>query len=245
MPVPVREAWGFMSLCGSLRARLIVSILGLAIPLLLLCGIVGIRYCQDGMKRAVGRGLQNVASQRAGEASAWVQGRKDELGMMSDHCLLEADGREHLTRWLERMPARRGPYRGVFVVDRAGRIVYSVGGAMRQRDGDEPFRSCVRAAVGGRVTISSAYYDETVGEPVLLAGAPVLQERRIVGAIIARISLGSLESAWASVDLGRTGQALLVERRRVLLPSRHFGAPSPALVPLGKGPGLTSALTFG
>ncbi|MBL8755392.1 MAG: methyl-accepting chemotaxis protein, partial [Planctomycetes bacterium] len=113
-------------------------------------------------------------------------------------------------------------YYDVFLVDTAGRVVYSVfkeldyatslqSGAWAHTNLGNLFRTLQNTPEGGSVLVDFASYRPSYDDPAAFLGAPVFADGNRVGSVIVQMPIDRINAVVGSTDgMGKTGEVVLV-----------------------------------
>ncbi|MBI3002426.1 MAG: HAMP domain-containing protein [candidate division NC10 bacterium] len=213
---------------GTLRNRLLASLLGLSLGPLALVGILAYRSAEQGLREKALNHLSTAAILKAQEISSWVAEKEQDIHLLAtlpdiraavqrllaDHRTGRQGGgsKDTLRVILHHLPLTHPDFAEIFLLDaRTGEVVVSTDPEEegKLKDDRPYFRE-------GRVRpfVQSIYYSLSLGGPTMTLATPVLDAvGRPAGVLVGRVNLAKLDQVMAErTGLGTTGETFLVNR---------------------------------
>ncbi|MFQ3680549.1 MAG: HAMP domain-containing protein, partial [Pseudanabaenaceae cyanobacterium] len=219
---------------ASIRVRLILSLLAIALVPLLILGVVGDREVTQRLQMEIQTRLEEVAASRVRELETYFRNLQTAVGAIAQSPtvreLLASPSVPDRNRWQQLLSVYREsvPYQDALLVSPTGVIRLSLNSQPSQLLGENPHlqQAVAQATTLLEPVISDLARDRQTGEVSLFVSAPVLAPQGLVGAVVVRVSnrtLARLASQYGG--LGHTGEVLVaasLERRLTLVtPTRH------------------------
>lgn len=193
----------------SLRAKVMLLFLVLALAPLAGIGWFSIRTAERLVASMMIRQLENVAADKVAILERWLDERKADLMVMAGTSLVKSMDPEQMAPYLDLIREKYGVYRELAVVSAAGDLVF------RSRSDTES-----AAAVGWdgyavrkSLYISGITYEPEEMESAFKIAAPVFgDDGALAGAIYGSVGTNKIIFFILNVSLGETGECYLVDR---------------------------------
>ncbi|MBI5055979.1 MAG: HAMP domain-containing protein [Nitrospirae bacterium] len=243
-----------MKTTGSIRKRLIISLVILAIVPLLLLGAV-LSWQDSVIQRRQAMELQSeIAKRVSGEILSKIHEQETTLlnAMKIDYYITEI-GRQRQHQILSKLRAfkdenHRDSFNDLVLLNGNGREIMRVSRASIFTDRDLGDRSGAEeflVPIAKRATYyGPVYFDKKTGGPFMLMSLPVIDERgdKLKGVLVAEMRLKFMQEIVAAMHIGKSGIAYITDNDgrvivhpdpSVMLKDAHFHVPDKAVIMTG------------
>lgn len=210
----------------SVRSQIVAfAILAALIPALVI-SLVAYTQSRRALSEKITQELVTTGSQAAREADVWLKERLYELRVFANSSIVSENvahgGRPgRIVEYLNSVRARFADYEELQLLDAKGGLVAS----------SAPRPSPVRLPEGwgksfesSRSLVGEPYWDESAKKVIVVLGVPVLRgNRRILGALVARVNFTSLTQTLRAFDSRLTGHVYLTTERGALIADSRSG----------------------
>ncbi|ABW67454.1 histidine kinase [Desulfosudis oleivorans Hxd3] len=201
----------------TLRARLLIIFLAVALVPLVIMGWFSITTTEALISRMVLRQLQNLAQDKAALLEHWLGERKADITVMAGTSIVKSMDPALIGPYLELMREKYGVYRDFTLVSASGETVFAMG----------PAPASGRYAVRPDLFMSDITLLSGERESTFLIAAPVINDAgQLAGTLYGRVGTARIVFFVLNVSLGKTGECYLVDREGRFLahkdPARIF-----------------------
>ncbi len=213
---------------GTLRSRLLGSLICLSLGPLALVGLLAYRSAEQSLRQKAVNHLSTAAILKAEEITSWVSEKERDIRLLATLPGIRAaagqlladrrtgrragESRKHLRTALLQLPLTYPDIAEVFLLDaRTGEVVLSTDPAQEGKLKDD--RPYFREGRAGPF-VQSVYYSLSLGRSTMTMATPVRDDSdRPVGVLVGRVNLARLDQVMAErTGLGTTGETFLVNR---------------------------------
>lgn len=212
-----------MRLGGSLRNKLLLYFLGIALIPFGISGFIGYNSIVNEAENSAKRELKSLAEATATSLNVFMNDRVSDVLVWADLRLIKealevAEVREDASETMREMVKLYGSYEGIFLLDAKGNCVASSWPASVGTDfsGQEGFKG----ARGGKLTLIDANFSrlvEQIDPPskgwTAAIAAPVKIGGNVTGVVLSYLKWAPIEQITNSVKIGETGYAYVVSKR--------------------------------
>jgi signal transduction histidine kinase len=191
----------------TLKTKLVVLFLLLALVPLAVIGAFSISTTGDLIAHMVVRQLQNVATDKAALLERWVGERRADLQVIASTSLLAGMDAAAIAPYLSAIQTHYGVYKDLTVVSAGGAVVYSSRGL--PPPGPPPDWPAAPGAAP--LFLSSITYLPGETESAFHIAAPIYGEGRLLGTVYGTVGTRTIVTIILQVALGRTGECYLVD----------------------------------
>jgi diguanylate cyclase (GGDEF)-like protein len=210
----------------SVRSQIVAfAILAALIPALII-SLVAYTQSRRALSEKITQELVTTGSQAAREADVWLKERLYELRVFANSSILSenvARGGQpgRMVEYLNSVRARFADYEELQLVDvRAGLVASS---ALRPSPVRLP-EGWGKSFESSRSLVGEPYWDESAKKVIVVLGVPVLRgNRRISGALVARVNFTSLTQILRAFDTRFMGHVYLTTERGALIADSRGG----------------------
>jgi diguanylate cyclase (GGDEF)-like protein len=216
---------------GSIRNKILVfAVLATLLPSLTTAWISYVTNKRSLTAKATEE-LSSISSQTARELDLWTKERRYDLRVFASSYevtenlerLSSPRARERLTDYLNSVRERFADYAELIIMDADGRVVASSGGQPAAIDLPADWKARLRS---DHLVLGTPYWNDALDRPEMLVIVPVgMAEKRLLGAITARVSLTMLSSTLARFAPAGPGQVYLATGGGELLLSSRESSP--------------------
>ena len=204
----------------SLQGRLLLIILALAAVPLIILQIITASQAVDGLRTEIKGQLSLVLDNEVRFIDQWVAERSQDMltlanaarvrGMVADQAQGIVD--QHLNLW--------GVYETILIANPQGKTIANTDDKVV----DLKDRNYFKQVMLGKTVVSEPLISKVSGNVVVVFATPVYSDAQdIVGVAAGVVPVSTIAEILASLDLGETGEAYLVDNKGVLItPSRHI-----------------------
>jgi signal transduction histidine kinase len=192
----------------SLRAKVMLLFLVLALAPLAGIGWFSIRTAEHLVASMMIRQLENVAADKVAILERWLDERKADLMVMAGTSLVKSMDPEQMAPYLDLIREKYGVYRELAVVSAAGDLVFR-----SRSDTDTAEVGWDGYAVRKSLYISGITYKPEEMESAFKIAAPVYgDDGALAGTIYGSVGTNKIIFLILNVSLGATGECYLVDR---------------------------------
>lgn len=211
-------AEGVEALLRSLRTRVAIVFLLVALVPLGAGSVLAIRACKGSIVGLVSSQLDNLAAEKQELLERWMSERRADLEMAADSALLRGMKAAEIGPFLSLLQEKYKVYKRFTVAGPEGKIVYAGAGDTRPVAG----LAWYQTTMGGKDYLSEVSLAPDGQEAVFQLATPVRDEKhRTVGTLCAEVSTRSIVARVLRVSLGKTGECYLVDRSGTFLAHQH------------------------
>ena len=210
----------------SVRSQILAfAILAALIPALII-SLVAYAQSRRALSEKITQELVTTGSQAAREADVWLKERLYELRVFANSSIVSEtvarSGRPaRLVEYLNSVRARFADYEELQLVDAKGGLVAS--SATRPTPVRLP-EGWGKSVESSRSLVGEPYWDKTAKKVIVVLGVPVLRgDRRISGALVARVNFTNLTQLIRPFDTGLMGHVYLATDRGVRIADSRSG----------------------
>ena len=197
----------FIKTIFTLKAKLVLLFLSLAIGPLIVIGAFSIETTETLIKSLVLRQLESVAADKAAILERWLEERKQDLRVIAGTSILRTMDPSVIAPYLDIIRKHYGVYKHITVVAADNVMVVSSPGIHSAIDS-----SPTRLVDGDAIFLSKITYLAEAQESIFYIAAPVCDGARRIGTVVGAVSTNSIITTILRVALGNTGECYLVDK---------------------------------
>jgi signal transduction histidine kinase len=203
----------FKSILFTLRAKLVMLFLVLALVPLGLIGAFSITITEELIVNLVLRQLENVAADKAAILERWLGERKADLRVIAGTSLLKSMQPDQIAPYLDLIQKQYGVYDAITVLTPDNQRVYST----QPRAPLEPLTPTSPETTEGELYLSNIIYRGHAKESFFHIAAPIFDEDHLRGRVYGTVGTHNILVSIIKVSLGLTGECYLVDKNGTFL----------------------------
>lgn len=197
----------FIKTIFTLKAKLVLLFLTLAIGPLIVIGAFSIESTETLIKSLVLRQLESVAADKSAILERWLEERKQDLRVIAGTSILRTMDPSVIAPYLDIIRKHYGVYKHMTVVSADNAVVVSTSGIHSTVDFSRMHLDAQDALFLSKIT-----YLAQAQESIFHIAAPVRDEARRIGTVVGTVSTNSIINTILRVALGNTGECYLVDK---------------------------------
>jgi methyl-accepting chemotaxis protein len=202
----------------SIKTKLILYFSTVMLFASLIIGVVSIWEAGQAITDEVERALDLLADEGTRLAESRIETQSVILEMLADRDSIRSMDWE-LQQPVLKEQAQRTDFLDLAIVDMNGRAHYSDGTVSELGD-----REYIKKALKGQSNISDVLISRVTNEPVIMYAAPILNQGRVVGALLGRSNGDALTRIISSMGFGEKGYAYIINADGTVVahPNREY-----------------------
>lgn len=193
----------------TLKAKLAVLFLVLALVPLGLIGTYAIRTTERIIVDLVLRQLENAAVDRAGLLERWLSERRADMQVIAGTSLVASLDPQKMAAYLNRIQEKYGVYKALSVTDAAGTLVFTTHSAPT---GPGTAPGDFVGPAPQTLHMSGIAYSPAEAESTFQIVAPIQHDGAVIGAVYGTVGTRKIIDSILNISLGTTGECYLVDK---------------------------------
>ena len=212
---------------NSLRARLTVAFVGLAVISLLLVGVVLVGYSFTAQRTQALELQSQIARRVASEVAAFILERENELRVLTEVRALQQLPPEEQANQLAALLAYEDVYQELILVDSTGQETFRISRlktydatSLENRSGEDEFE---RPKATRQIYYGPVKFDEATGEPFMTISVPVIDLRsgQFAGILVADFRFKTVWDLMASAQVSGGGVVYVIGAQNRVVAHRN------------------------
>lgn len=204
----------------SIRRVLLTLILFLTLTPILISTVVEYLRTAAMLKNFAYHELENTLDQQASFINNWFQERQKHIQHLSISPVFQNQDYQAMQLLLKKVNAIYPEYAGLVFADKNGISRAESSGRAGGNITDRPYYA---AAMQGKSYVSEVLRSKISGKPIIIISAPVYDSaRNIAGLVFGAVQLTTIDTVLKQLELGRTGQAFLVNREGLMITGSSY-----------------------
>lgn len=193
----------------NIRSELLVFFLLISVIPLSAVVYVSYDYSKEAIRESVMANLLGATENTGHAIDNWMDARKDDIRVISQSGAIVNPEKEHFTEYLNTFEREyKGVYTEFFLLDPAGNITFST----LNHTGNESKERYFTEAAEGKLYVSDVNLSGITGSPEIIITNPIKKNGTITGILAARVSMGNLYRIIETIDMGKSGEVLIVNK---------------------------------
>lgn len=212
---------------NSLRARLTVAFVGLAVISLLLVGVVLVAYSFTAQRTQALELQSQIARRVASDVAAFILERENELRVLTEVRALQQLPPEEQANQLAALLAYEDVYQELILVDSAGQETFRVSrlktydaASLENRSGEDEFE---RPKATRQIYYGPVKFDEATGEPFMTISVPIIDLRsgQFDGVLVADFRFKTVWDLMAGARVSGSGVVYVIGAQNRVVAHRN------------------------
>jgi signal transduction histidine kinase len=193
----------------SIRSELLIFFLLISVIPLSAVVYASYDYSKEAIRESVMANLLGATENTGNAIDNWMDARKDDIRVISQSRIIVNSEKEHFHEYLNTFEIEyKGVYREFFILDPDGNIIFST----LNRTGNAGKEHYFTEAAREKLYVSDVYLSEITGSPEIIITNPVKKNGTVTGIMAARVSMENLYRIIESIDIGKSGEAFIVNK---------------------------------
>ncbi len=204
---------------GSIRTQVLFYSLTLALVPLLVLFVLSYFQAQSTLRQSARDTLSDLADIASTQVRQWLDARQAEVEVMANSAEVVSMEPTRVMRALTFYKEKWGDYfETLVVIQPDGYALASTDGQRNNMSDREYFKQ----AMAGKTVISDPVISKGSLHVVVVFAAPIRSMGQVVGVMAGVVPTTAMEEVFAKAQLGRTGDAYLIDQRGVLITPSRF-----------------------
>jgi putative methionine-R-sulfoxide reductase with GAF domain len=196
----------------SLQARLLIAFVLITFIPLVGFQIVSAVQSSNSLATENRKGFSNIAINEATYITAWGVERMQDIKTLAAMREIQTFDQQS-AEILDRYKAAWGIYETIAVFNPQGITVFN----SDHKTIDASDRQYVKDALAGNETVSDPLISKATGHVVIFFAVPLISDGKTVGVVMGNVAFSDIGSILQQVDLGKTGEAYLIDKNGFLV----------------------------
>lgn len=205
----------------SLKVKLLIVFISLAVLPLLLAGVLSYWQSQQALRSRIYEGTESSSKIIAELIEQWVNARLDNMQVLAGTARVRTLEPEQAADAINQYFKQWAIYDSLFLVGPDGNTIYFTDGSKEYQLflGDRPY---FKQAMQGETVFSDPLISRSTGRVVFVAAAPVKVDGKIVGVVGGTLLTTQFDTPLTALQTGQSGEAYLINQDGYFITSSRF-----------------------